>query len=168
MSKYKVQLSDKKITVGCAIICILTVLLCSLFENEYQSIIGGIEKEYQLLIGGMIFFVAGFFAAVANDTNYFGLIFLFSHGGAGLYVMVGNVIESIQDNPILSDPTFFMNLYLFTIKALFIIATLGTIAFNVSYKLREKRYLILILFSLFCLAIIMTYLFEPLFISSRI
>ena len=80
----------KFLTIFC-VICGLTVLLVGLISKEL------IPMYYF----GLVFFIAGL--CVGLFQQGFGLVFLFSHGGTGLGLMLVPRVMSVFDKPYMSD-----------------------------------------------------------------
>ncbi len=86
-----------------------------------------------------LFFFAGLFVGLSIPG--FGLIFLLSHGGIGLGLMIIPVVNAILKSPILSEEignSIYFSLYtaLFTL----IVAVLSTILYNLSPNFQNKKY----------------------------
>ncbi|MBR3210616.1 MAG: hypothetical protein IKF71_01610 [Bacilli bacterium] len=130
-------------------ICFL-IVLCGLFAPGIEAVL--------LYFFGCIFFFAGVF--VGLNVPVFGLIFLCTHGGAGLFLMVLSLFGLLDDpssaalenvftnNPVFSDGGMPSNLmtYLGFIIAIFVVAIIYTILHSLSPVLKEdKKYTIQIM-----------------------
>ncbi len=105
----------------------------------------------------LIFFVAGL--AVAVIAPYIGLIFLLSHGGIGLWLMVKSVIGNIIVSPIMQDNPANANTYLNVAYSFFIAATVFMIIYNVSSKFKDKEHSIDIPLVLYFIGMLMIVIF---------
>ena len=118
-------------------------------------------SAYPIYIGGIVFFLAGIF--VALYVSKFGLVFLFSHGLTGLFVMVASQIGSFDENsfanflPLLSDnPSIAIYLYIGLGIIIFCAAFILTILHNLSdnfKNIKNIRNIILLLFAMFILMV---------------
>jgi len=145
-------------------ICIL-IACCGFLLNSLASI--------PMYIGGLAFFLAGLF--VGLNIPVFGLIFLFSHGATGLFVILSsfffNIGEESADffklfsNPIFSDGGIPNNLkmYIATIVVLLIIAFVYTILHNLSPVLKNNKKHMIAILLLFFIIILLTGLAPKLF-----
>lgn len=145
-----VDSKNKKIIIA---ICIL-IALCGLLVQNIGMIL--------MYIFGLVFFFAGLF--VGSYVIGFGLIFLFSHGGSGLFIMISSLLsneffdfEDISNNPVFTDGGIPNDLkqYLIGIIAVFAIAIIYTIAHNLSSKLKEDNKHIIIILSLYLIGILL-------------
>lgn len=119
-------------------------------EIGIHNIIMGILLFFILLVGlfhyvnfslyffAYIFFVAGFFIGIKVKGG--GIIFLFSHGGTGLAIMVTTLLSSTNIEVLLSDFSIRKYFYFGVIAFFFLVATIMVIAHNLSDKLKLKRY----------------------------
>lgn len=153
---------DKEISI-IVIICILITLCCFLTPNA---------SSLMMYIFGVIFFLVGIF--VGLEVTVFGLIFLFSHGGSGLAIMILSLFgmgDSSDFNQIFNNPVFTdggipknMLIYLCVLALVFISAIIYTIFHNLSPTLKQnKKHMIRILL-LYFIAILLTALFFKFFI----
>ena len=145
-------------------ICIL-IACCGFLLNSLASI--------PMYIGGLAFFLAGLF--VGLNIPVFGLIFLFSHGATGLFVILSsfffNIGEESADffkifnNPMFSDGGIPNNLkmYIATIVVLLIIAFVYTILHNLSPVLKNNKKHMIAILLLFFIIILLTGLAPKLF-----
>ncbi len=138
----KLGLDDKKIdiiiTVICALLSVLATFICSSgFENAV----------------GIVFYIAGLMIGIF--VPFFGLIFLCSHGGTGLYFMCQDVFEIIKSNPIMEDLSFSMRNYLYGVIFVYAIAIVLTLLHSVVPKMREVKYIKGIISFLYLLGLIL-------------
>ncbi len=112
------------------------------------------EFEFGFFLFGFIFFLAGLL--IGMYIKYFGIIFLFSHGGLGYYLMISLLSRDILSNPILTDgnPKHLI-LYLCVIAALTVISFGFIILYNISDKWKEKKYAMLFPIGFFTIAFIL-------------
>ena len=145
-------------------ICIL-IACCGFLLNSLAGI--------PMYIGGLAFFLAGLF--IGLNIPIFGLIFLFSHGATGLFVILSsfffNIGEESADffkifnNPMFSDGGIPNNLkmYIATIVVLLIIAFVYTILHNLSPVLKNNKKHMITILLLFFIIILLTGLAPKLF-----
>ncbi len=138
-------------------ICIL-IACCGFLLNHFAGI--------PMYIGGLAFFLAGLF--VGLNVPIFGLIFLFSHGATGLFLLLSSFFVRIGEesadfleifhNPVFSDGGIPNNLklYIETTVALLIIAFVYTILHNLSPVLRNNKKHMIIILLLFFIVILLT------------
>lgn len=101
-------------------------------------------------IFGLVFFIAGIQIGLSKETKGFGLIFVFSHGGSGLGIMLYSLLFERFSLDALSDLSNNAKLYLFFTIAILTIAVLSIVVYNLSDKLKRKYYnkdLVLLLFA---------------------
>ena len=95
----------KKITEGnfwiLLIICVSVFILLIGILNV---------KDIMLYIFGFIFFVAGMCISLIEEKGK--IIFVFSHGGTGLGLMIGALVSSISKNPLFTDGGTSLYIYL--------------------------------------------------------
>ena len=78
---------------------------------------------------------------------------MFSHGGTGLGIMCFTKINKILQSPIMTDnPTNLQNLLVLGV-GLIVIGIISTIFYNVSKKIRDKKYSLLIILAMFAIGI---------------
>ncbi len=114
-------------------------------------------------IGGLVFFFAGVF--IGLDIPLFGLIFLFTHGGVGLCLMIMSLIggddlfefPNITNNPVFSDGGMPLNLrmYLSITITILVIAVLYTIIHNLSPRLKENKKHMIIIMTIYLVFIVL-------------
>jgi hypothetical protein len=140
------------------IICIcFLIILCAFFSSNLELAM--------MYIFGVVFFLAGLF--IGLYVPIFGIIFLFSHGGAGIYMMLSSLLGNVDDfstkidlifnNPIYTDGgmPITIKLYLIIILVVFVVAFIYTILHNLSPKLKENKIHTILVLSLYLLLIIL-------------
>ena len=132
---------------------IIMISLCIII-----ALIGLLRIEtYPQYLFGLIFFIAGFF--IGMYIPIFGLIFLFSHGGTGLGIMIYSLLGESLTSPILQDSPKNIYIYLGIGVVLLIITVFSIILFNVSATYREKRFSAYIPLILIIMVLIMSAIF---------
>lgn len=139
---------DKEKFIIC-IICILIALLGLLNWGNADTI--------GLYYFGLVFFLAGYF--VSTTAKGIGIVFLFSHGMTGLGLMLGSILYNVMKNPLMTDGSKNLLIYLVISLALIIAATIITILRNLSDTYRLKKYTSLIPITLYFIAILMIVIF---------
>ena len=121
--------SRRAVISGLFAVCIF---LISITNINYGS------EQFMMYFFGTVFFLAGLF--IGLNVPVFGIIFLFSHGGTGLGIMCFTKINKILQSPIMTDnPTNLQNLLVLGV-GLILIGIISTIFYNVSKKIRDKKY----------------------------
>ena len=134
--------SRRAVISGLFAVCIF---LISITNINYGS------EQFMMYFFGTVFFLAGLF--VGLNVPVFGIIFLFSHGGTGLGIMCFAKINKILQSPIMTDnPTNLQNLLVLGV-GLIVIGIISTIFYNVSKKIRDKKYSLLIILAMFAIGI---------------
>ena len=134
--------SRRAVISGLFAVCIF---LISITNINYGS------EQFMMYFFGTVFFLAGLF--VGLNVPVFGIIFLFSHGGTGLGIMCFTKINKILQSPIMTDnPTNLQNLLVLGV-GLIVIGIISTIFYNVSKKIRDKKYSLLIILGMFAIGI---------------
>ena len=134
--------SRRAVISGLFAVCIF---LISMTNINYGS------EQFMMYFFGTVFFLAGLF--VGLNVPVFGIIFLFSHGGTGLGIMCFTKINKILQSPIMTDnPTNLQNLLVLGV-GLIVIGIISTIFYNVSKKIRDKKYSLLIILAMFAIGI---------------
>lgn len=134
--------SRRTVISGLFAVCIF---LISITNINYGS------EQFMMYFFGTVFFLAGLF--VGLNVPVFGIIFLFSHGGTGLGIMCFTKINKILQSPIMTDnPTNLQNLLVLGV-GLIVIGIISTIFYNVSKKIRDKKYSLLIILAMFAIGI---------------
>lgn len=134
---------------ACLIFVCILIALCGCLVQDATLIL--------MYIFGLVFFFAGVFVSLTFPL--FGLIFLATHGGTGLFIMISSLVSSnienlfqITKNPAFSDGGIPADLkqYLIATGCVFIVAIIYTILHNLSPRLKEdKKHMIIILFIFF-------------------
>lgn len=134
--------SRKAVISGLFAVCIF---LISITNINYGS------EQFMMYFFGTVFFLAGLF--IGLNVPVFGIIFLFSHGGTGLGIMCFTKINKILQSPIMTDnPTNLQNLLVLGV-GLIVIGIISTIFYNVSKKIRDKKYSLIIILAMFAIGI---------------
>ena len=117
------------------VLIIVSIGMISCIENN---------NDPSFFIFGCIFFFSGFF--IGMYVKYFGLIFLFSHGGSGFFIIMAALLGNFNsDNPLLTDVNpDKIKYYLYTIATLTIVGFISVILYNVSEKFKSKTFAIFI------------------------
>ena len=137
--------SHKKNNIG----IIIAILLL------FIALIGLIDiKNYSIYFFGFVFFTSGI--CIGLFVKGFGLIFLFSHGITGFYIIMASTLGALISSPIMSDPPFYIYPCLAVIVLIFLIAIILTIIFNLKDELRENKKFALVPLTLFTVAIIIS------------
>ena len=108
---------------------------------------------YPVYICGMIFFIAGIMISIYERG--FGLIFLFSHGMTGYGIMIGGLLYSLTDNPLLKDNPSNIFAYISIIVVISVIAVIISSVFNLIGNDRVKKHLIILPLILYNIALFM-------------
>ena len=134
--------SRRAVISGLFAVCIF---LISITNINYGS------EQFMMYFFGTVFFLAGLF--IGLNVPVFGIIFLFSHGGTGLGIMCFTKINKILQSPIMTDnPTNLKNLLVLAV-GLIVIGIISTIFYNVSKKIRDKKYSLIIILAMFAIGI---------------
>ena len=163
--------SETGTILGIDIVTLLVVFLCIII-GLCVLLVPDMNTSPMYLFG-CLFFFAGL--AVGFSVPGFGLIFLFTHGGTGLAVMIcsllgsfdsnDSIIEKIFNNPALTDGGMQNNMYmyLYLIGALFVTALVYTILYNLSPKLKENKIHIVVILAIFFVGILLVGLLPRIF-----
>ena len=134
--------SRRAVISGLFAVCIF---LISITNINYGS------EQFMMYFFGTVFYLAGLF--IGLNVPVFGIIFLFSHGGTGLGIMCFTKINKILQSPIMTDnPTNLQNLLVLGV-GLIVIGIISTIFYNVSKKIRDKKYSLIIILAMFAIGI---------------
>lgn len=109
------------------------------------------SEQFMLYFFGAAFFLAGLF--VGLNVPVFGIIFLFSHGGTGLGIMCASKIKSVLDSPLMTDNPTNLKYLLILGAGLIIAGIISTIFYNVSNKIKNQKYSLIIILSMFAVGI---------------
>ena len=144
---YNLGIRDKQDIFYQSIIYIALLIfgIVVLFPDHLESMF--------LYIFGMIFFISGFNIGIYNKG--FGLIFVFSHGGIGLGVMLSSLINDRFNINIISDLSGNLKNYIILISAILLVGVLGVIIYNLSDSLKLNKYNKIIILLLFVAVIVL-------------
>lgn len=95
------KLSDGNFWIVCIVSVCVVIFLLGLFNI----------KSIMLYLFGFVFFVAGMCISLQADKG--SVLFVFSHGGTGLGIMIGSLVSGIIDNPLFTDGG--TNLYVYLV-----------------------------------------------------
>lgn len=128
------------------------VILCALLGlvNAFNS---NIDMDISLYYFGILFFLAGLFVGLSFKS--FGLIFLFTHGGTGLGLMLIPIIKNLELKMYLTDNPTFLLIYLRIIIIVIILAIILTVLYNLNDRLKDSIKIYSLIFILYLLAITM-------------
>lgn len=128
------------------------VILCALLGlvNAFNS---NIDMDISLYYFGILFFLAGLFVGLSFKS--FGLIFLFTHGGTGLGLMLIPIIKDLELKVYLTDNPTFLLIYLRIIIIVIILAIILTVLYNLNDRLKDSIKIYSLIFILYLLAITM-------------
>ena len=128
-------------------ILIIFIILCVLLGlvNAFNSI--------SLYYFGIPFFLAGLFVGLNVKSS--GLIFLFTHGGTGLGLMLIPIIINLELKVYLTDNPTFLLIYLIIIIIAIILAIILTVLYNLNDRLTDNIKIYSLIFILYLLAITM-------------
>lgn len=133
-------------------ISVIFVILCALLGlvNVFS---GNVDIDISLYYFGILFFLAGLF--IGLGVKAFGLIFLFSHGGTGLGLMLIPIIKSLKLQVYLTDSPTLLLIYLGIIIIAIILAIILTALYNLNDRLKDNVKVYSLIFILYLLAITM-------------
>ena len=128
------------------------VILCALLGlvNAFNS---NIDMDISLYYFGILFFLAGLFVGLSFKS--FGLIFLFTHGGTGLGLMLIPIIKDLELKVYLTDNPTFLLIYLRIIIIVIILAIILTVLYNLNDRLKDNIKIYSLIFILYLIAITM-------------
>lgn len=128
------------------------VILCALLGlvNAFNS---NIDMDISLYYFGILFFLAGLFVGLSFKS--FGLIFLFTHGGTGLGLMLIPIIKNLELKMYLTDNPTFLLIYLRIIIIAIILAIILTVLYNLNDRLKDNIKIYSLIFILYLIAITM-------------
>ena len=92
-----------------------------------------------LYFGGLIFFLAGL--NVGFSQKGFGLIFLFSHGGTGMGMMIGSLLSKSFESGLFTDGGRNLVIYLVINILIVVIGFLSVVVYNLSDYIKNKKYI---------------------------
>ena len=133
-------------------ILIIFIILCVLLGrvNAFNS---NSDTDITLYYFGIPFFLIGLF--IGLNVKSFGLIFLFTHGGAGLGLMLIPIIKNLELKVYLTDNPTFLLIYLRIIIIAIILAIILTVLYNLNDRLTDNIKIYSLIFILYLLAITM-------------
>jgi hypothetical protein len=164
LNRLGVKIEDEKDTINLGIFgevkkfTLIRITIIAIIALIGLINIPTLGEESIMYYGGIIFFLAGFYVGIY--VKGIGIIFLFSHGGTGIGLMIASQIGKYLDSPVLSDISFNVSLYFAIGIAIMIFATLFAIVFNLSDKLKQNKYLELVPLSLYGIVLLMAALFS--------
>ena len=125
------------------VIIVLAIGLVDILNNSFDG-------TYYF---GAIFYLAGLF--VGLSAKGVGLVFLLSHGGTGLGLMIGPTIKNIIESPLMSDlaNNNIMNLLVIAFIAI-VVAILMTVFYNLSDQFKNKNYSLPVILLLYMIGIV--------------
>ena len=128
------------------------VILCALLGlvNAFNS---NIDMDISRYYFGILFFLAGLFVGLSFKS--FGLIFLFTHGGTGLGLMLIPIIKDLELKVYLTDNPTFLLIYLRIIIIAIILAIILTVLYNLNDRLKDSIKIYSLIFILYLIAITM-------------
>lgn len=137
------NLHKEKVITGILIVILLLLGLFSISTNPESMI---------MYYFGMAFFLAGFFIGTNQDSKMV-IIFLFSHGGTGLALMLGSLLYPIFDSPILSDMPTKLTIVLIIIFGLALIGFILETIFNIAERFDIHKAYVPFLLGIFTTAV---------------
>ena len=140
----RVLLEIRKQTITGVLIIIL--LLLGLFSISTNS------ESMIMYYFGMVFFLAGFFIGTSQESKMV-IIFLFSHGGTGIALMLGSLLYPIFDSPLLSDMPTKLIIVLIIILGLVLIAFILETIFNIAERFDTHKAYVPFLLGIFTTAV---------------
>ena len=88
---------------------------------------------------GLVFFLAG--VNIGFHEKIFGLIFLFSHGGVGMGIMMWSLLSKAFESGLFTDGGRNLILYVVINIAIIVIGFLAVVVYNLSDYIRNKKYM---------------------------
>ena len=130
------DLDSEKTQIVLYIFSLVILAFMSLFH------IGGENPEgIEIYLFSMIFLIAG--QTIGTFLPYFGIIFLFSHGGTGIGIMMSTFLGTIFNNPRMTDnPPKLLIIYIGISIFLIVIGFLITVLRNLSNYLKTKQFVV--------------------------
>ena len=139
---------DKELVLS-VFLMILMVPICLFTLNNIQTL--------PIYFFGLAFFLAGL--NVGFSTKGFGLIFLFSHGGVGMCIMLGALLSNVMTSGLFTDGGHNLMIYLAINLIIIIIGFLAVVVYNLSDYLKSIRYMKSYILLIFLFGLIMAGLF---------
>lgn len=140
--------------IFCLVMVYALIIVFSLFVLVPQYV-----ENLGLFFFGFVFFVAGMQIGLGKDMKGFGLIFVFSHGGTGLGILLASLLMRRIDMNVLTDLSGNMKAYAFFTIALMIFSFLAIVIYNLSETLKIKKYNKVIILLLFAAVIFLVGMF---------
>ena len=137
------KLHKEQTITGVLIIILLLLGLFSISTNSESMI---------MYYFGMVFFLAGFFIGTSQESKMV-IIFLFSHGGTGIALMLGSLLYPIFDSPLLSDMPTKLIIVLIIIFGLVLIAFILETIFNIAERFDTRKAYVPFLLGIFTTAV---------------
>lgn len=106
---------------------------------------------------GLAFFLAGI--NIGFSEKGFGLIFLFSHGGTGIAIMMGSLLYKALESSLFTDGGRNLIIYLIISIVIVVIGFLMTVVYNLSDYVRNKKYMKSYILLIFIIGIAMAGIF---------
>ncbi len=106
---------------------------------------------------GLAFFLAGI--NIGFSEKGFGLIFLFSHGGTGIAIMMGSLLYKALGSSLFTDGGRNLIIYLIISIVIVVIGFLMTVVYNLSDYVRNKKYMKSYILLIFIIGIAMAGIF---------
>ena len=133
------KLHKEQTITGVLIIILLLLGLFSISTNSESMI---------MYYFGMVFFLAG-----TSQESKMVIIFLFSHGGTGIALMLGSLLYPIFDSPLLSDMPTKLIIVLIIILGLVLIAFILETIFNIAERFDTHKAYVPFLLGIFTTAV---------------
>lgn len=151
ISKYdrKGKIDPKKLKIYLSVAFVILCILLGLVN--INSNVG--ELGWITYYAALIFFLVGL--GIGFNLKGFGLVFLFSHGGAGLGLMLIPIIKNLELKMYLTDNPTFLLIYLRIIIIAIILAIILTVLYNLNDRLKDNIKIYSLIFILYLLAITM-------------
>ena len=139
--KNSVRQMNKNITRYNVVIPSIIIALIGLFNID----------GYGLYIFGVAFFMAG--TIICHLAKGDGIIFLFSHGGVGMGIMMSCLLSSVFQSNIFSDSPTNIYMYFVIIGLLLLAGTVFAIINNLNDKYNSNKFFSIIPISIYLLAL---------------
>lgn len=151
ISKYdrKGKIDPKKLKIYLSVAFVILCILLGLVN--INSNVG--ELGWITYYAALIFFLVGL--GIGFNLKGFGLVFLFSHGGTGLGLMLIPIIKNLELKMYLTDNPTFLLIYLRIIIIAIILAIILTVLYNLNDRLKDNIKIYSLIFILYLLAITM-------------
>ena len=151
ISKYGTErkVDPKKLKIYLSVAFVILCILLGLVN--INSNVG--ELGWITYYAALIFFLVGL--GIGFNLKGFGLVFLFSHGGTGLGLMLIPIIKNLELKMYLTDNPTFLLIYLRIIIIAIILAIILTVLYNLNDRLKDNIKIYSLIFILYLLAITM-------------